>query len=179
MSIIMINLENLLFRLFRTFQRSFLVKKFNLGISTFIFSDYFKGFEKLEVVKAIFGNKTNEILNNLKIDLTWFGGYMFVDDFSGHLVVSSRYLKKGNKVDIYLDLIHELFHVKQFLEGKNLFDTNYSYVDRPTEIEAYTYTIKEARRIGLTDKRILAYLETEWITSEDLRRLAKYLNVNY
>lgn len=179
MSIIMINLENLLFRIFRTFQRSFLVKKLNLGISTFIFSDYFKGFEKLEVVKAIFGNKTNEVLNNLRVDLTWFGGYMFVDDFSGHLVVSSRYLKKGNKVDIYLDLIHELFHVNQFLEGKNLFDTNYSYVDRPTEIEAYTYTIKEARRIGLTDKRILTYLETEWINSEDLRRLAKNLNVNY
>ena len=175
----MINLETLLFRLFRVFQRSFLVKKFNLGVSTFNFTDYFIGFEKLDVVKTIFGKETSEVLANLKVDITWFGGYMFVDDFSGHLVVSSQYLKKGNKVDIYLDLIHELFHVNQFLEGKNLFDTNYSYVDRPTEIEAYTYTIKEARRIGLTDKRILTYLETEWITPEALRRLAKNLNVNY
>lgn len=175
----MINLENILFRLFRTFQRNFLLRKFNLGISTFIFSDYFKGFEKLDVVKEIFGKKTKQVLNNLKIDLTWFGGYMYVDDFSGHLVISSRYLKKGNKVDIYLDLIHELFHVKQYLEGKSLFDPSYSYVDRPTEIEAYNYTIKEARRIGLTDKRIIAYLETEWITPKELRRLAKYLNVIY
>jgi len=176
---IIIKLETLLFRLFRILQRRFLVKKFSFGVSTYLFSDYFKGFEKLDVVKTIFGNKTNTILGNLKVDLTWFGGYMFVDDFSGHLVVSSRYLKKGNKIDIYLDLIHELFHIKQFLEGKNLFDHNYSYVDRPTEIEAYTYTIKEARRIGLTDKRILTYLKTEWITPKALKRLAKNLNVNY
>jgi hypothetical protein len=173
----MIDLENLLFKLFRILQRSFLVKKLNLGVSTFIFSDYFKGFENLKVIKAIFGKNTTQVLNNLKVDITWFGGYMFVDDFSGHLVVSSRYLKKGNKIDIYLDLIHELFHVKQFLEGKNLFDSKYSYVDRPTEIEAYDYTIKEARRLGLTDKRILRYLETEWITPTALRRLAKTLNV--
>ena len=175
----MINLETLLFRLFRVFQQSFWVKKFNLGVSTFNFTDYFKGFEKLDVVKAIFGKETSEVLVNLKVDITWFGGYMFVDDFSGHLVVSSQYLKKGNKIDIYLDLIHELFHVKQFLEGRNLFDTKYSYVNRPTEIEAYVYTVKEARRLGLTDKRILRYLETEWITPTDLRRLAKTLNVHY
>ena len=116
-------------------------------------------------------------LSELDFDIIWFGGYMFVDDNSGHLVISSRYLKNGNKIDIYLDLIHELIHIKQYLAGKNLFDNTYSYVNRPTEIEAYYFTIKEARRIGLSDKRILEYLKTEWITSYDLKKLAKKLDV--
>ena len=175
----MIKLENFLFRFFRVFRRSFLSRFLNLRVSTFIFLDYFKNFEKIEAVKKIFGEQTIDVLCNLKVDLTWFGGYMYIDDTNGHLVVSSRYLNKGDKLDIYLDLIHELVHVKQYLDGKNLFDSKYSYVDRPTELEAYTYTVKEARRLGLSDKRILSYLETEWISSVDLKRLAKAVKVYY
>ncbi len=179
MAVVMIKLENFLFRFFRVFRRSFLSRFLNLRVSTFIFFDYFKNFEKVEAVKKIFGEQTIDVLCNLKVDLTWFGGYMYIDDTNGHLVVSLRYLNKGDKLDIYLDLIHELVHVKQYLDGKNLFDSKYSYVDRPTELEAYTYTVKEARRLGLSDKRILSYLETEWISSVDLKRLAKAVKVYY
>ena len=179
MSVAMIKLENFLFRFFRVFRRSFLSRFLNLRVSTFIFLDYFKNFEKVGAVKKIFGEQTIDVLCNLKVDLTWFGGYMYIDDTNGHLVVSSRYLNKGDKIDIYLDLIHELVHIKQLLDGKNLFDSKYSYVDRPTELEAYTYTVKEARRLGLSDKRILSYLETEWISSVDLKRLAKAVKVYY
>ena len=175
----MIKLENFLFKIFRVFRRSFLGKFLNFKISTFIFLNYFKDFEKVEAVKKIFGKQTLNVLGNLIVDLTWFGGYMYIDDINGHLVVSSRYLNKGNKIDIYLDLIHELVHVKQFLEGKNLFDSKYSYVDRPTELEAYAYTVKEARRLGLNDARILRYLETEWISPIDLKRLANSVKVKY
>ena len=173
----MIKLENFLFKIFRVFRRSFLGRFLNFKISTFIFLKYFKDFEKVEAVKKIFGKQTLDVLGNLIVDLTWFGGYMYIDDTNGHLVVSSRYLNKGNKVDIYLDLIHELVHVKQFLDGKNLFDSKYSYVDRPTELEAYVYTVKEARRLGLNDARILSYLETEWISPIDLKRLANSVKV--
>ncbi len=141
------------------------------------FAVYFKDFEKIEAVKGIFGEKTAEVLQNLKIDLIWVKGYMYVDSSNGHLVISARYLKTGNKVDIYLDLIHELCHVKQFMEGKDLFDPQYSYVERPTEIEAYLYTVQEARRLGLSDKRICQYLKTEWMSNRDLRFLAKVVNV--
>ena len=179
MLVVMIKLENFLFRIFRVFRRSFLGRFLNLRVSTFIFLDYFKNFEKVEAVKIIFGEQTIAVLGNLKVDLTWFGGYMYIDDTNGHLVVSLRYLNKGDKIDIYLDLIHELVHVKQFLEGKNLFDSKYSYVDRPTELEAYAYIVKEARRLGLSDKRIISYLETEWISPVDLKRLAKAVKVCY
>jgi hypothetical protein len=104
-------------------------------------------------------------------------GYMYVDGSDGHLVISKGYLNNGDKIDIYLDLIHELCHVKQFMEGKELFDPRYDYVDRPTEIEAYRYCIQEARRLGLSEERIRCYLWTEWMSEDDFKRLAKSVNV--
>jgi hypothetical protein len=107
------------------------------------------------------------------------GGYMYVDGSDGHLVISKGYLNRGDKKEIYLDLIHELYHVKQFLDGKELFDPRYDYVDRPTEIEAYRYTVEEARRIGFSDERILRYLQTEWMSDEDLNRLIENMGINF
>jgi hypothetical protein len=103
---------------------------------------------------------------------------MYVDGSDGHLVISKRYLTNGDKTDIYLDLIHELYHVKQFLDGRELFDPRFDYVERPTEIEAYRYCVQEARRIGLNDDRIRQYLWTEWMSEPDLKRLAKAVNVS-
>jgi hypothetical protein len=142
------------------------------------FSDYFKGFEKVEAVRRIFGEKTEEILANLRVEFTWVRSYMWVSNVDGHLTISSYYLNNGDKIDIYLDLIHELVHVKQFMSGKELFETNYDYIDRPTEVEAYKYAVEEAKRLGLSDGRICRYLKTEWMSPEDHRRLAKTLNVN-
>ena len=144
---------------------------------TYSFTDYFKGLEKVKAVRQIFGEKTEEVLRNLKVEFTWFGGYMGTSNTDGHIFVNSRYLRNGDRTDIYLDLIHELVHVRQFMEGKELFDSNYSYVDRPTEIEAYRYAVEEARRLGLSEKRICEYLKTEWMSQQDLRRLAETLNV--
>ena len=131
-----------------------------------------------KTVRGIFGDKTEQVLRDLIIELTWFGGYMFINSSNGHLVINARYLSSGDRIDIYLDLIHELVHVKQFLEGRELFDNRYSYVERPTEIEAYRYTVKEARRIGLSDARICEYLKTEWMSKTDLQYLAKTIGVN-
>ena len=147
--------------------------------STYPFTDYFKGFEKVEAVRRIFGEKTEEVLRNLRVGFTWIGGYMWVNSIDGHLMVNSNYLNNGDRVDIYLDIIHELVHVRQFMDGKKLFDDHYSYIDRPTEIEAYGYAVKEARRLGLSNERICEYLKTEWISDEDLKRLAKTLNVKW
>lgn len=145
--------------------------------STYCFADYFKGLENVETVRRIFGEKTEMVLKNLKVEFTWLGGYMFVDSEDGHIVISSHYLQNGDKIDIYLDLIHELVHVRQFMEGKQLFDSHYGYTDRPTEVEAYRYAVQEARKIGLSDERICLYLKTEWISDEDLKRLAKHVDV--
>ncbi len=145
--------------------------------TTYPFTDYFKGLEKIEAVRQIFGEQTEAILQNLQVAFTWLPGYMWINTEDGSLVVSSRYVNNGNRTDIYLDLIHELVHVKQFMEGKQLFDAEYDYADRPTEIEAYQHAVQEARRLGLNDERICEYLKTEWMSHEELRKLAKTLNV--
>jgi hypothetical protein len=145
--------------------------------TTHPFTEYFKGFDKVKAVREIFGDKTEEVLRNLKIELLWIEGYLWVNNNNGHLMVSSRYLNEGDKTDIYLDVIHELVHVKQFMEGKELFDERYSYVERPTEIEAYRHVVKEARRLGLNDERICDYLKTEWISEKEFVQLAKTVNV--
>jgi hypothetical protein len=145
--------------------------------STYHFTGYFKGLEKVETVRKIFGEKTEEVLANLRVEFTWVRSYMWVSGADGHLTISSYYLNNGDKVDIYLDLIHELTHVRQFMEGKELFDANYNYIDRPTELEAYRYAVEEARHLGLSDERICRYLKTEWMSNEDLKRLAKTLGV--
>ena len=169
-------LEYIMFSIFRLLRQLRLRRIIPVGTSTRRFTDYFKGFEKVEAVRQIFGEKT-EVLHNLKIEFIGFGGYMGVDDATGNLMVNPRYLNSGDRVDIYLDVIHELCHIKQFMEGKKLFDTRYNYVDRPTEIEAYRYTVQEARRIGLSDERICEYLKTEWMSENDFKRLAKAVNV--
>ena len=141
------------------------------------FMEYFKGFEKNVAVRGIFEEKTDEVLENLKVDFIWFG-YMGVDDNNGHLIVNKRYLNSGTKEDIYLDVIHELCHVKQHMEGRELFDPRYDYVDRPTEIEAYRYSVEEAKFIGLNTEEIRLYLKTEMMSTDALDRLIRNMGVS-
>ena len=77
-----------------------------------------------------------------------------------------------------MDIIHELCHVKQHIEGRDLYDRSKAYVDREAEINAYEVTVREARRSGLPDNAILNYLRVSWITPEEHERLARRLDVN-
>jgi hypothetical protein len=151
----------------------------DVNITLYKFIDYFKGFEKVEAVREIFGDQTEEILNKLKVEFVSRRGYMGVDEQDGHLIVSAYYLKSGSERDIYLDIVHELVHVKQCMQGQKLFDHRYDYVDRPTEIEAYRHAVKEARRLGMTEKQIYNYLRTEWMSEKELTRLAKAVGVEH
>ena len=166
------------FRILRVFRR-LPANPLSIPNKRVVFAEYFKDFGKVEAVRGIFGDKTDEVLSHLVVELSWIMGYMYVDGSDGHLVISKGYLSKGNRTDIYLDLIHELCHVKQFMEGRELFDPKYDYVERPTEIEAYSYTVKEARRLGLSDERICSYLKTEWMDEVDLMKLAKSVSVKF
>lgn len=142
------------------------------------FMDHFKGFEKVEAVRGIFGKDTEKILSEVRVEFfssRW--GYMGVSDEDGHLFVSADYLRNGDAVGIYLDVIHELVHVRQFREGKELFDESYEYVDRPTELEAYKIAVKEARRLGMTEDEIFEYLKVSWLEENDVTLLAQNLRV--
>ncbi len=141
------------------------------------FKDIFVGFEELAAVKKIFGSTASKELETLSVEVFPRDGYMGVSDDDGHIVASQKYLNEGEEWCVYLDVVHELVHVRQFKEGKELFDGRYGYVDRPTEIEAYQICTDEARRIGLTEKEIFTYLEVPWIPKEDHLRLARTCRV--
>jgi len=145
------------------------------------FSDYFKGFQSVPAVREIFGQETDEVLANLGVEfLNARSDYIWVSDKDGHLIANANYLKNGETRAIYLDLIHELVHVKQFRDGREIsldFGKRFEYVDRPTELEAYKHTIKEARRLGMIDEEIVDYLRVTWLDEEEVSRLAKNLGV--
>lgn len=151
--------------------------RFRASFSSYSFTDYFKGFEKVEVVRRIFGEKTDEVLRNLRVEFSSLVGYMGVNGSNGRLIVSPTYLRNGDRVEVYLDVVHELVHVRQHMEGRDLFDANYGYAERPTEVEAYRYAVEEARRLRLSDEWICEYLKTPWMSIGDLGKLAKALSV--
>jgi hypothetical protein len=140
-------------------------RRTRLGIHPF--TSVFGGFEKVKAVRSIFGKKTEEVLSGLSVEITKGKGYMKINDKIGSIVVNGKYLKEGREVDLYLDVIHELVHIRQHREGKELWDKRYQYVDRPTEVEAYKVAVKEARRLGMNEEQVAQYLQVEWI-SEDV-----------
>ena len=146
-------------------------------IITYPFKQVFQGFEKCQAVKDTFGEETDKVISSLGVELYSRKGYMGVSETTGNLIVSANYLRTGDELSIYLDVIHELVHVRQFKEGKELFDPNYQYVDRPTEVEAYAHSVKEAKRLGMTDDQVMDYLRMDWVTEEEVQRLAKSVGV--
>ncbi len=141
--------------------------------------EVFAGLEEVEPLNAYVGSskQLRKILEETYVTLTPETSYMYVNDEDGSLVVGSDYLRTADARYLYLDVIHELVHVKQYLDGKELFDENFSYVDRPTEVEAYQCSVEEGRRIGMTDEAIAEYLYVEWITRKEHARLLGTLGV--
>lgn len=72
--------EALMAEVFSVVKRLHLDKIFHyqLSFSTYSFTDYFKGFQNVEAVKRIFGEKTDEVLRNLRVEFTPLGGFMWV-----------------------------------------------------------------------------------------------------
>lgn len=146
----------------------------NATVTLYPFSDFFKGFDQVEAVRSTFGEKTEEVLKNLKVEFFSFRfGYMGVSDVDGHILISTHHLKSSDFKILYLDVVHELVHVRQFMEGKQLFNSEFEYVDSPIEVEAYRHAVKEAKRIGMSDKEIIEYLKVEWVDPESHKRLVE------
>jgi hypothetical protein len=103
--------------------------------------------------------------------------YCYVDPEKRRIVLGWGHLRETEDAILYLDILHEMVHVRQAEEGKELFDRRFPYVDRPTEVEAYALVVEEARRMGLGDAAILDYLSVEWVTPRDRDRLAARLGV--
>lgn len=164
-------------------EEDFAIKKFKISRNTTLgrhkFKDIFSGFEDSPAIRILFKDQQEiDELRELDLELTttdvW---YMRVRDVDGRLLIRPGYLRRGRKEFIYLDLIHELTHIKQFKQGYDLYDQQYSYIRRPTELEAFSNAIAEARRIGLSDLEIYEYMRVDWISESELKELAERLGV--
>ena len=103
-------------------------------------------------------------------------GYAFVDVEIPCIVVSEWYFREGDERDLYLDLLHELTHLRQLEEGLDVWDERFEYVERPTEIEGYAVAIEEGRRLGMTDEDVVLHLSNPWMTEKEVHRLLGYVD---
>lgn len=141
------------------------------------FREVFGGFDGVDAVRRIFGARTKDILDNLSVDVADGRGYMRINDDEDSIIVNAKYLRDGDETDVYLDVIHELVHIRQHGEGKELWDKRYEYIDRPTEIEAYLVAVNEARRLGMSEELVAKYLKVEWVPEKDFQRFLKNLGI--
>ena len=93
------------------------------------------------------------------------------------IVVGRSHLRESPALMLFMDIYHELCHVRQRHGGANLWEPGVSYVKRWTEVEAYRFVVDEARSIGVSDEFLRDYLRVEWITGKEHRELLAELNV--
>lgn len=98
-------------------------------------------------------------------------GYAWVDIKLPAIVLIESYYHRADPVDLYLDMVHELTHLRQFAEGKDLWDRSRAYVDRPTEIEGYALAVCEGMRLGMSEDEVLRHLSNPWMSDADVARL--------
>ena len=152
-------------------------KEVNVG--TYSLNDIFDGLKNSSILMQIFKTKKelDDVFSKTNVIIEKNDHYMFVKTDDASIVIGLDHLQKSDSKTLYLDIIHELIHVKQQRQGLDLYDKSYSYVDRPTEIEAYEVAVKEAKRLGMNNKEISDYLHVEWITPEEHERLASRMGV--
>jgi hypothetical protein len=142
-------------------------------------ADVFADIRTYGILSDIFADaeEIDRVVERTKVFVADRPHEMFVDNDDASITIGLKHLRCASDEFLYLDIIHELCHVKQQMQGRNLYDRSKAYVDRETEIEAYQVTVQEARRIGLNDDAISCYLRVSWITPEEHKRLVRRLDV--
>jgi predicted nucleotidyltransferase len=151
----------------------------NLQDGHYRLEDIFENLKSVEILLKVFKSKENldDVFEKTVVIVDGSSHYMHVKNEDASIVVGKDHLKNSEKKILYLDIIHELVHVKQQRQGLDLYDSSYDYVDRPTEVEAYEIAVEEARKLGMNDSEIFDYLHVEWISPDEHKRLASRVGV--
>ena len=158
--------------------KSFRVRR-SASVGEYKLSEIFSGLETSYALKKVFGTKLQmaKIMNHLKLRIERGDSGLWLDRDTGTICLGAKHLISAKSDFLYLDVVHVLVHVRQFLEGKELYDQAFEYVDRPTELEAYRTTVVEARRIGMDEDEILKYLRMDAADDSELGKLMERIGV--
>lgn len=158
--------------------RGFRVRR-NTEIGEYRLTDVFAGLESSSSLMKVFGSRSQmtKIMKHLKLRVEPNDSGLWFDRDTSTVCIGSKHLRGANTDFLYLDVIHVLVHVCQFLEGRDLYDQAFEYVERPTELEAYRYTVAEARKVGLDEGEILRYLRMDAADDSELGKLMDRIGV--
>jgi hypothetical protein len=150
------------------------------------FTDYFKGFEKVAAVRKVFGKDTEKVLARLKIGfISNRRMYMGIRDDDGNVAVGTYHLRHSTDRVLYLDVVHELFHIGQWMRDKEWFTKEHEkfmgdfslYYSSPLEVPAYAHTVREAERLGMTRREIAEYLKMMPVPQKVWNRFIKEMDI--
>ncbi len=149
------------------------------GVGEHKLADVFSGLDASSALQRVFGSRSEmaKTLRHLKLRVEPYDSGLWLDRDTGTICIGYRHLSTAKSDFLYLDVIHVLVHVRQFLEGRELSDQAFEYVERPTELEAYRYTVAEARKVGLDEDEILKYLRLDAADDSELGKLIEKIGV--
>jgi hypothetical protein len=158
--------------------RGFKVNR-GVGPGEYKLADVFTGLDGSATLLGVYGSKPemSKIIRHLKLRVVGTDWGLWLDRDTGTICIGHKHLADAKTDFLYLDVVHVLVHVKQFLEGRELYDQAFEYVERPTELEAYRHTVAEARRIGLREDEILRYLRMDAVDDSELGKLMEKIGV--
>ena len=115
--------------------------------------------------------KRGALLREALVNINPGPGFAYIDVEMPCIVLAEEYYRTGTDLDLYLDLLHELTHIRQHHEGFDLWDERFAYVDRITEVEGYAVAVEEGRRLGMGAHEVTAHLTNPWMSADDVRKL--------
>jgi len=105
-------------------------------------------------------------------------GFRMLETRDDVIVVGQSHFQNSPRMEVYLDIVHEFLHILQRRQGRVIWPpASLAYVDRPTEIEAYCFSVAEARRLGVPDSYLRRYLRVPWNSDAQNRRLLRNVGV--
>jgi hypothetical protein len=116
------------------------------------------------------------LMDDARVKIKKGEGFLYVDVKIPAIMLIEDYYHRANPLDLYLDLAHELTHVRQMVEGKNIWDHSLDYVDRPTEIEGYAVAVEEGIRLGMTEEQVIQHLSNPWLDDSEVERLRRNID---
>ena len=93
------------------------------------------------------------------------------------IVAGLDHLRASSPMMVYMDIFHELSHVRQRRDGANLWEPGVRYIDRWTELDAYRIVVEDARARGASEEFLRDYLKVEWISRAEHAELLRKLGV--